>query len=229
MASMLNRMSLKQKLILFAAIPTVVVLIFGTLRMLTLFERFHVAHTNSTAITITQQIESLIFEVQKERGLSAGYLSSQDNQYQRKLISQREITDSHIAALLDNANLTSLLQWFDNADHNKSLAVKIQRIMLLTQQLTTVRQQVDSKQGNQSFDYYSELNLNLLRFIDQLQIRSIVLPKAKHTTTCCTYCTFKSSLASNADWLIVYCLQNNSSQRLFWQLITLKASYKNRL
>ncbi|WP_051484529.1 EAL domain-containing protein [Shewanella waksmanii] len=172
MASMLNRMSLKQKLILFAAIPTVVVLIFGTLRMLTLFERFHVAHTNSTAITITQQIESLIFEVQKERGLSAGYLSSQDNQYQRKLISQREMTDSHIAALLDNANLTSLLQWFDNADHNKSLAVKIQRIMLLTQQLTTVRQQVDSKQGNQSFDYYSELNLNLLRFIDQLQIRS---------------------------------------------------------
>ncbi|WP_394204298.1 EAL domain-containing protein [Shewanella waksmanii] len=173
MASMLNRMSLKQKLILFAAIPTVVVFLFGTLRMLTLFERFHVANTNSSAIIITKQIEALLFEAQKERGLSAGYLSSETNEFKAKLVAQRQITDQHLTKLFQHSNLTSLLQRLSSKEQSQQLTIKMQRIKDMAAQLPDIRAQVDIKQTYQSFEFYSEFNLKLLRFIEQLQIRAM--------------------------------------------------------
>lgn len=108
MSSMLNRYSLSQKLILLATIPMLLLLIFGSLRMLDLIERQQTAQRNALGVMITEQTQKLIFALQNERGLSAGFVASQGNRFERRLQTQRRQTDKALQDLLDAPNIANL-------------------------------------------------------------------------------------------------------------------------
>ncbi|MCG9739329.1 EAL domain-containing protein [Shewanella insulae] len=170
MSSMLNRYSLSQKLILLATIPMLLLLIFGSMRMFDLVERQHTAQRNALGVVITEQTQKLIYALQNERGLSAGFVASQGERFQRRLQTQRRQTDKAFQELLDAPNIANLHLSLDDIDRpSVNLQQSVDTIHALAARLDEVRQDIDRRKEGTSFSFYSEFTQHLLVLISQIQ------------------------------------------------------------
>ncbi|WP_394230105.1 EAL domain-containing protein [Shewanella colwelliana] len=173
MSSVLNRLSLNQKLILLAAIPMLLFVLFGTLRMTELAERYFAAQRNSLAIDITQQVEQLIFEVQKERGLSAGYIGSDQEQFHRRLMAQRTITDEQVSVFLNSRELADFNRSYAQASRQAvNLQQNFEQIKALRAELKQARIDVDQLKADEPQKFYRDFSHHLLVIISQIQMRT---------------------------------------------------------
>ncbi len=180
MSSVMNWLSLKQKLILFASIPMLLLTLFGSMGMMHLSDSYQSAQKNSLAIDITQKVENLIFELQKERGLSAGYIGSAGAKYQKKLVTQRIDTDEHFSKLLDSQAIQQLyLALKDNKNQTNTLRESLAQIKAMAHAMALIRQGVTRQREKESFKFYSELNHQLLILISQLQQQTEDVSQAK--------------------------------------------------
>ncbi|WP_065204520.1 EAL domain-containing protein [Shewanella woodyi] len=169
MASVINRMSFKHKLLLFAAIPMLLLSLFVSITMSGLLDSFQTAQKNTLTIEVTLEIENLLFELQKERGLTAGFIGSQGEKYQRRLLEQQQQTDLQLNQLLTNSALGEMLS--QNTERSRVLFENFQRIQAIALQLPDIRQSVPQL-GGSPFQYFSEFNYRLLIFISQLQVHT---------------------------------------------------------
>lgn len=173
MSSVLNTFSLKQKLILFAAIPMLLLTLFGSWRMFALLDSYQEAQKNTLAIEIGRDAELLIFELQRERGLTAGYVSSQGDKYQDDLIQQRTHTDKQATKLLNNPSLSHFVSALPNEQSQaQSLRENLESITAKSYQISAIRTGADLQQDNEAFTFYSEYNHQLLVLISQLQMQT---------------------------------------------------------
>ncbi|WP_299795615.1 EAL domain-containing protein [uncultured Shewanella sp.] len=180
MSSVMNWLSLKQKLILFASIPMLLLTLFGSMGMLHLSDSYQSAQKNSLAIEITQKVENLIFELQKERGLSAGYIGSAGDKYQKRLTAQRTDTDQHLAQLLTGQAIEQLYRAMKEEQNKISpLQDSLNQIKTMSHEIISVREDVTRKLEKESFHFYSEFNHQLLIFISQLQQQTEDVPQAR--------------------------------------------------
>ncbi|WP_076413985.1 EAL domain-containing protein [Shewanella sp. UCD-KL12] len=173
MLSVLNTLSLKQKLILFASIPMLLLTIFGSMRMMHLLERHQEAQRNTLAIEITREVEELIFELQRERGLSAGFVSSHGEKFHQALTSQREHTDAQLGKLLDSDALQLFIQTLEG-EQSQTLTLRknLERIKAKSHEMDSIRLGINQQLDNQAFQFYSEYNHHLLVLISQLQLQT---------------------------------------------------------
>ncbi|QFU24945.1 EAL domain-containing protein [Shewanella eurypsychrophilus] len=173
MSSVLNTLSLKQKLILFAAIPMLLLAIFGSMRMMHLLERHQEAKRNTLAIEITRDVEALIFELQRERGLSAGFVSSHGEKYQANLTTQRQQTDSQLDKVLGSKALGQFVQTLETDQiQAQTLRENLEQIKAKGYAMNSIRLGVNQQLNNEAFQFYSEYNHHLLVFISQLQLQT---------------------------------------------------------
>ena len=180
MSSVMNWLSLKQKLILFASIPMLLLTLLGSMGMLHLSDSYQSAQKNSLAIELTQKVENLIFELQKERGLSAGYIGSAGDKYQQRLATQRIDTDKHLSQLLTSQAIEQLYRALkDNQNRINPLRDSLNQIKTMSHEIILVREDVTRKLEKESFHFYSEFNHQLLIFISQLQQQTEDVPQAK--------------------------------------------------
>ena len=95
----------------------------------------------------------LIHELQKERGLSAGYISSQKKDFFTKLLIQRKLTDKKIIILQNKLLL--------NDDIYIKSAIKSLK------DLPSIRIKIDTKEINPTkiIELFSDININLLNHI----------------------------------------------------------------
>lgn len=98
----------------------------------------------------------LVHELQKERGMTAGFLGSNGTKFAKKLQSQRQVTDQN------RSNKEAF--WGNNdfsIDEIKQLNSTINDFL---QELTSIRQQVDSQSISlgKAITYYTQLNKHLL-------------------------------------------------------------------
>ena len=181
MSSMLNRYSLSQKLILLATIPMLLLLIFGSLRMFDLIERQQTAQRNALGVMITEQTQKLIYALQNERGLSAGFVASKGERFERRLQTQRRQTEKAFQELLDAPNIANLHLSLSDIDRpSVNLQQSVDTIHSLAARLEEVRQDVDRLKESGSFSFYSEFTQHLLVLISQIQsqVQNTLLAKA---------------------------------------------------
>ncbi|MCJ8302049.1 EAL domain-containing protein [Shewanella sp.] len=173
MPSVLNRLSLKQKLILFATMPMLLLALLGSIGMLHLFDQYQQAQRNTLSIEVSREVSQLIFELQRERGLSAGYVSSHGAKYLTDLNRQRKITDTQQHKLLKSPALEAFVQTL-KTDHSQSqiLRENLQVIETSGHKMATIRLGVDRQQDNEAFRFYSEYNHQLLVLLSQLEIQT---------------------------------------------------------
>ncbi|QYK01462.1 EAL domain-containing protein [Shewanella psychrotolerans] len=173
MSPVLNRISLNQKLILLAAIPMLLFLIFGSLRMFDLVMQYQIAQRHAIGVSVSRLVEAVIFDIQVERTLSAGYMSGNGDDRYQQLVSQREATDSDLQALLDSPFLADLPQLANSQTSAKAnLQHNIQQLKLMRGRLVNARQWVDSQSEQLFFSFYNKFNQHLFALIAQLQILS---------------------------------------------------------
>lgn len=91
--SFLNNIRIKSKLLLLISIPLITILI---LSLYAIFDKYQMLQTNKTSkqlIEVSIKLSALVHELQKERGMSAGFLLSKGTKFATEIKTQRTQTD----------------------------------------------------------------------------------------------------------------------------------------
>lgn len=149
-------LSFRTKINISLALP---MLGFIWLAISSVIEHVDIKNEMSTIAPLTQLsvvYSELVHELQKERGMTAGYLGSKGSKFANKLSSQRQSTDQ---------KRTNKKQFWNEqtikASHVVTLNTTIDQAL---QRLDTIRQQVDAQKisSKEAITYYSKLNQDLL-------------------------------------------------------------------
>jgi HAMP domain-containing protein len=164
MLKSLTNLSIRRKFAV-AIIPLLlIIVIFDFLQIQHNYRDYHDSRRLNKAIIVGIEINHVVHELQKERGITAGYLSNQGENFASDLDIQRKTTDSTMRAYyneLEMGNLDDLLEL-----HGKDL----ESLNLQFEKLERIREQVDnlSISSDQSIAFYSELNTVALSTVNNL-------------------------------------------------------------
>ncbi|WP_299495947.1 EAL domain-containing protein [uncultured Shewanella sp.] len=165
------RYNLKCKLTLFAAFPLVIILALGYVGVMLLIEDYKLANESMLTSEISIDIENLLFELQKERGISAGFIGKKERVFQDKLKQQKAATDAALTQLIHNQSLKKILKIEVNKS-NETLRKKLLKIAELPKILGEARGEVTQYNAVNFFDIYAETDHFLIDLISQMHFNS---------------------------------------------------------
>jgi len=160
----LNHISISKKLSIFLVIPLATLLFFAASSVSD--KQQQLAGTENTLhfSIIVNQLSKLIYQLQKERGLSAGAYGSKGKFYLEPLVNQRQQTDSAIQDLL---SLLSNNPSYATID----LREKLPHLTTELSSLSPLRLQIDQHATHSFFGSYSHIIndiLNIISFMPSL-------------------------------------------------------------
>jgi len=97
--NLLTQISIKNKLLLNVVIPITTIIIMASIVIFNHIEKKAEYQDFNAIVKLDAQISLLIHDIQKERGLSAGFLNTKDNKLYTKLQHQRDNSDKTIKNL----------------------------------------------------------------------------------------------------------------------------------
>lgn len=157
----------------FLMLPWLVILYFGVVQTNQYFEEMKQARQVSLSIDISLQIDKLIHELQKERGLTEGLFANNNNEeYLFQLPKQRIKTDKQLTTFnkfyqeidFDNLQLGSVAS-------QQIIKSVFEDSLLSASQLSNQRKNIDLRRAFNSFDYYSTFIEQLIRLMSQVQVK----------------------------------------------------------
>jgi len=152
----ISNLSFRKKIISLLALP---MLGFLWLSLTSIIENIVVKNEMSTITPLTELAvvySELVHELQKERGMTAGFLGSKGTKFGNKLISQRQNTDQ---------KRTKKTNFWREHDFTLSEIVQLNSsIEQVLENISTIRQQVDAQTMSlgAALTYYTKLNKDLL-------------------------------------------------------------------
>ncbi len=154
---MLKKTSHRKKLILFIFILIFISIFFSAYVILNNYKRINSLYRLNRDIILSSLISNLLHSLQKERGLSTGYLLNRNRDFKERLLSQRVKSDNRIKALhsfihkADDIRFASIAKRF----HKK------------VKKLKSVRHNIDIGYFSYTnvMDYYSDLNAILFKIL----------------------------------------------------------------
>ncbi len=160
----LESLKIKQQLLLLVLVPLLIMLAFGFYQSWQLNKVRISSRQLTTMVDFSVKASNLVHELQKERGMTAGFLGSRGHKFATEIRQQRQNTDQKLAAL----NL--FLKDFDAKVINPGFAQKLAQALARFQQLAETRDSVDRfkiKLGA-ALAYYTGDNKALLDLIAQM-------------------------------------------------------------
>jgi len=160
-----KQLSISSKLFVFFLVPVLTLLFFAGVTISE--KRQQLQHTQNSLdfIQISQQLTAVVYELQKERGLSAGIVGSEGSLYQETLQQQRMKTDIAVQQL--TLVLTKVPTYLREVDREIILHIKDEFAVL-----KTIRLDVDTFSTNRPFfEQYSHVitdTLNIVSILKQL-------------------------------------------------------------
>jgi len=161
----LKQLQLRWKLMIMLSIPIVGLILFSVDKIGSTTRLLDDTKKVNDLAELSVKASALVHELQKERGLSAGYLGSKGSKFVNELPEQRNTTDSKVSAL------TTYLNGMDK-EYGPEFNNTLQAALSNLGKLETIRNDI-SKQNTElknAIGYYSNTNA---RFIDLIS----TLPK----------------------------------------------------
>ncbi len=157
----LKNLPLKIKILLIVIFPLAGYLTLSALTLTSDYRQLKSYTAIHELSILSKHISSLVHELQKERGASAGFLSSKGQKFAEKLSSQRRDTDAK------KATLNEYLKKFDLKKFDPTLENKINRARTMLARLGDERRAISSQQRTtkEAVVYYSATNASLLDII----------------------------------------------------------------
>ncbi|WP_313276634.1 methyl-accepting chemotaxis protein [Kosakonia cowanii] len=155
------RISMKSKLLL-ALLPLLFALIWlAASGIMSRVETGQQMHTIISLTTLAKEAGSVIHELQKERGLSAGYIGSKGQQFNNELSTQYPVSTKALT------QLTELLDQFPEQDANSDIRQALAQFRQHQQGINGFRDQVRalSVNGSDSLVWYSTIINDLLNVV----------------------------------------------------------------
>lgn len=162
----LTHLKLTQKLVLIALAPTLIMLFFGIHESLNSFK------LRSNSVQLEQMVQfsvnasNLIHELQKERGMTAGYIGSKGAKFRDTITKQRLSTDENLQVF------QQFLTLFNAEDVNKIFYQNLTTLMHRLEELEAKRESVTKLEIplGEALSYYNGNNSAILGLIEQMSI-----------------------------------------------------------
>lgn len=164
---MFNNVKISIKLLLMVIVPIIGMLIFAAQDMSGKLKNLHSLQTTRILTAFTIKSGSLIHELQKERGLSTGFLSTKGSKFREELAKQRSDTDSQIRELK--------LYSSSNKNNLEGVGERLGAAGSLLEKLSGIRGDVDSMklEPKDSLAYYTQTISAYLDVVAQITIMSM--------------------------------------------------------
>jgi len=152
----LDRLNFSKKLYVLLAVP---VLVLVSQSIMELYNSSVELSKYSQIKELTQlsvKMSNVVHQMQKERGMSAGFVGSKGEKFKTQLPQQRAATDEQIEILLT---------YLKDADfNNKELDTKLQKSVEMIKKVPNIRRAVDnlSISAKEMIAYYTNTNTNFL-------------------------------------------------------------------
>ena len=162
----LAHLKLTQKLVLLALVPTLIMLSFGS------YQSFNAVNLRSSSVHLDQMVKfsvyasDLVHQLQKERGMTAGFIGSKGAKFRDSIIKQRKSTDEKYRSLQD------FLTHFTASDVSQELSQNLNKFLERLRKLDETRTSVTnlSLSLGDALSYYTGNNNALIKLIEQMSI-----------------------------------------------------------
>ena len=163
-----KKVSIKSQLIFFVIF---VIIIFSIVSIRQIYHDYSKSRDFTSlekTVILSTKISSLVHEIQKERGASAGYLGSKGKKFKDTLKKQRVLTDKRLT------ELTSYLAKINLPKINPLMNKPVQDAVSKFKYLKDIRSKVDSLsiKTAKAIAYYSYINAKLLNSISLIAAKS---------------------------------------------------------
>lgn len=157
----LSNISIKLKIFILFFIPSLALLYQVSQTTITNNNAINEADTVKQYVSLSIKISSFVHEVQKERGMTAGYISSKGKKFSDALTKERKKTDSKLHELKDQ------IATLDKTNEDSDFKTLLSKSMQQTNSLQSIRSQVSSLsiEKKDSLKYYTDMNTMLLNTI----------------------------------------------------------------
>jgi len=161
---MFNNISIKLKMALMVVVPVFVILLwlgmdsYGSYKEVKAFEKI------SEMVLFSEKSSALVHNLQKERGASAGFISSKGAKFSSELASIRKDTDETLLELQKFYSSISL------DDYSQSMRAKMQKAVDALSKISEIRKNVDALSVAVSVpvSYYTSLNAAFISAIEEI-------------------------------------------------------------
>nr|WP_290892785.1 nitrate- and nitrite sensing domain-containing protein [Azonexus sp.] len=156
-------MKLRDKLLLMVLIPLVCMLAFALAAANTSLKKAREMSALAELSRVSVGIGALVHEMQKERGMSAGFLGSKGSKFVQELAAQRSEVDKR------QSELNSLLGTFDASFYGEDFRRQLEILSQRVQQLAAKRKEISelTLSGREAVAFYTATIANLLNIVGQ--------------------------------------------------------------
>ncbi|RUM67545.1 MAG: chemotaxis protein [Sulfurospirillum sp.] len=163
----MKNLTIKKKLLLLSLIPLVALIYFTAAQTIHNLHYKHELEQTQNLVELSKKITLLIHETQKERGMSAGFLSSHGTKFGDMLSKQRELTDTRYKAFHDFTDK------FDSSNYpllQKNLNTVLQYLTKLDKTRRGITRQEYSVK--EAVRFYTDMNSAMLDTISEIAKQS---------------------------------------------------------
>jgi methyl-accepting chemotaxis protein len=155
--SVISQMGLRAKLMLLVVPPLLALLVTDLWLLNESHNRINGLKTVQTLVTLTQLNSELAHELQKERGMSAGYLGSNGKSFSQAIVKQRQAADARLADWRAFVDSTDLSEYPLVAEDTNQALISFSNLMSRRSEVTSLKADLKS-----TLAYYSDTIENLL-------------------------------------------------------------------
>ncbi len=154
MKNLFKNLKISHAILTVALVPVVVAAVFSGLMVVQEMQKVHSLSQLETLTTLSVKMSTLVHEQQKERGTTAGFLSSKGAKFRSELTAQRKLTDEK------RAELQAYLKSFEAKNFDQAFNEKFSAVLSDLAKMDNIRTQVDSLSipASTAIGYYTGLN-----------------------------------------------------------------------
>ena len=162
--NILGNVRLRSKMLLLVSVPFAAVLLFAWALISQIGAEKQQATRFENLSALALHSSALVHEMQKERGASAGFLSSNGKAFGATLKQQRQLTDTQLKAF------TAYKRTFDETAFNNAFESNLSELDALLTKLSDMRSRVSALNISVADEvaYYTDINTKLLSVSDNL-------------------------------------------------------------
>ena len=160
----MKNLLISKKLMLLVSVPLIGMIILGGLLSFSSYTKYSNLNKIERIIILSTKISSVVHETQKERGMTAGYLSSKGKKFVNTIETQKNNADRKVN------NLKIFLHDFDYSIYNDKFKSELESALYEINRINTIRKQVKELeiQTSKAISYYTNMNTKFLKVIDSV-------------------------------------------------------------
>ncbi len=157
----MNNLTIKNKLTLLILLPILGLLFLGSMLSYNKYQTSSDYNKLANIVQLSTKITSLVHELQKERGMTAGYLGSKGVKFKDQLPSQRALTNKK------KEEYQTFLNNFDKASYGQHFNTLLEKAMSQLKQLDNKRSSITAQtiSGKDAIAYYTNMNGGFLKVV----------------------------------------------------------------